>query len=225
MDSQAAGNEREPALCCAIIPAYNEAGRIGNVVRTAVASKLFSIVLVVDDGSRDNTADEARQQGAIILQHDRNRGKPAAMRSGVSATAEGYICFIDADLTGVTRDHLAALVEPVAAGRQPAALAVFRGGRLATTLAQRISPMISGQRCLRRELLDGFSEWECGYGIETAINAWLRVQGVRQQIVEWHGAGQVMKEEKWGLWRGIITRARMYWHILRIWLKLRFRKA
>ncbi len=213
-----------PATCCAIIPAYCEAGRIGSVVGIAVASGLFAKVLVVDDGSTDGTAQEARAAGAETLRHEANRGKPAAMRTGITATDEPCICFLDADLVGITAEHLAELVQPVVRGELPATLGVFRGGRLATTLAQRISPMISGQRCLRRDLLAGFEDWGSGYGIETAINAHLREQGVRQRIVEWRGAGQVMKEEKWGLRRGFTWRVKMYWQILQAWLRSRAKK-
>jgi glycosyltransferase involved in cell wall biosynthesis len=210
--------------CCAIIPAYCEAGRIGAVVRVAVGSGLFTRVLVVDDGSPDATAAEARAAGAEVLRHNVNQGKPAALRTGLTATAEPALCFLDADLTGLALEHLRALIEPVANGAVPATLGVFRGGRLATTLAQRIAPLISGQRCVRRALLDNFTDWGSGYGIETALNAHLLAQGVQQRIVEWRGAGQVMKEEKWGLWRGIAWRARMYWQILRAWLRLKLRR-
>jgi glycosyltransferase involved in cell wall biosynthesis len=209
------------SLACAIIPAFDEAGRVGKVAGLALASGLFNRVLVVDDGSTDQTAAHAQAVGVEVISHRVNQGKPAAMQTGLTATSEPVVCFLDADLTGITQTHLAALIEPVVSGRVQACLGVFRGGRLATTLAQRISPMISGQRCLRRELLLSFDGWHSGYGIETEINAHLLAQGVRQRIVEWHGAGQVMKEEKWGLWRGLRLRTRMYLQILHAWWRLR----
>jgi len=205
--------------CSLIIPAYNEAGRIAAVIRAAVACELVSEVLLVDDGSSDETAAEAESLGVRVLRHAANRGKARAMESGLAATSGDVVAFLDADLTGVTSEHIRLLVEPVAGGASPAALAVFRGGRVATTLAQRITPMISGQRCLRRELLGNFTGWDSRFGIETAINDHLRRQGVSQIIVEWHGAGQVMKEEKRGFWAGLSARIRMYWEIVVVWLR------
>lgn len=72
----AAGSEK----VAVIIPAYNEAGRIGAVVRSVRAH--CPRVIVVDDGSRDRTAEEAEAAGALVVRHDRNCGKGVALNSG-----------------------------------------------------------------------------------------------------------------------------------------------
>jgi glycosyltransferase involved in cell wall biosynthesis len=61
------------------IPAYNEETRIGRVVRES--RKFAHHVIVCDDGSADNTAEEAAENGALVLRHDRNEGKGAALRT------------------------------------------------------------------------------------------------------------------------------------------------
>lgn len=203
----------------AIIPAYNEAARVGSVVRISNSADIFTKVVVVDDGSTDQTAAVARDAGAEVISHPRNTGKPGAMLTGIKNTSEPVICFLDADLVNITPEMIQELVLPIAEGRHAAALAVFSGGRLATTLAQRISPMISGQRCLTRQALQGFDAWDSGFGIETAINAFLRKQGVNQLIVKWDGATHIMKEEKLGFYRGFLARLKMYWQIFITWLR------
>ncbi|MBN2056827.1 glycosyltransferase family 2 protein [bacterium] len=66
----------------ALIPAYNESGKIGLVVAKVPRDQVEAIV-VVSDGSRDNTADEARRAGAIVLEHAINKGVGAAIRTGM----------------------------------------------------------------------------------------------------------------------------------------------
>src|SRR5512142_1533144 len=87
---------------CVVIPALNAAGMVGDVVR---GSKTFiEDVVVVDDGSTDSTGEEARANGAVVLRHEVNRGKGAALRTGFEwALARGFgaVVTLDAD-----RQHL-----------------------------------------------------------------------------------------------------------------------
>lgn len=83
-----------------VIPAYNEAERIGNVItRTRKVSKNYSII-VVNDGSKDDTASIAKKKGAIVLSHIINLGKGCAAKTGCDfAYRERYdiIILMDAD--------------------------------------------------------------------------------------------------------------------------------
>jgi glycosyltransferase involved in cell wall biosynthesis len=72
-------NEMKPARVLALIPAHNESGRIAPVI-DAVKKKLP--VLVVDDGSTDNTSEVAREHGAIVIRQEPNQGKGAALLKG-----------------------------------------------------------------------------------------------------------------------------------------------
>ena len=209
---------------CLIIPALNEEQRIVPVIVTARDSGLFSEVLVVDDGSTDRTAQAAEDCQVRVIRHERNQGKARAMQTGLTNTTAEIVTYLDADLLHITAEHIQSLLEPVVSGQSRAALAVFSGGRLATTLAQKITPMISGQRCLRRELLDDFDEWDTRFGIETSINNHLVQRGVEQLIIQWPGAAQVMKEEKRGCLAGWIARMSMYWDILKAWARSKRRR-
>jgi glycosyltransferase involved in cell wall biosynthesis len=87
----------EAGSILALIPAWNEATRIGPIVDGA---RIHLPVLVVDDGSTDGTGDVARAAGAIVVRHAQNRGKGAALRTGFSwALENGYdgVLTLDAD--------------------------------------------------------------------------------------------------------------------------------
>lgn len=79
-----------------VIPAYNEARTIGSVVLQSL--RHAERVIVVDDGSTDATAEVARLAGAEVFAHDRNRGKGAAVKTGLSSLSEGrVVALLDAD--------------------------------------------------------------------------------------------------------------------------------
>ena len=82
----------------AVIPAYNEEKHIGDVVRRT--RQKLDHVLVVDDGSRDKTVDQAREAGAEVIVHPQNRGKGETIKTGLRHWAERQIEFViilDAD--------------------------------------------------------------------------------------------------------------------------------
>ena len=82
----------------AVIPAHNEEKHIGDVVRQA--KKYADSIVVVDDGSKDRTAEEAKKSGAIVLKHVVNLGKGAALKTGCDYAIKNkadIIVAIDAD--------------------------------------------------------------------------------------------------------------------------------
>jgi len=81
-----------------LIPAYYEAAQIQAVARRALAQ--LDHVLVLDDGSTDRTAEEARKAGAEVIRHERNQGKGAAIKTGLRelmARGFGYVLILDGD--------------------------------------------------------------------------------------------------------------------------------
>lgn len=136
--------DRTPAAgarrCSVVLPAFGEEGRIGATVasvRAAFGEDDVEIV-VVDDGSRDRTADEARAAGAdVVVVLPENRGKGAAVRRGVLAASGRVVAFTDADLA-YSPDQLLVLRDAVEQGwdvvvgsrRHTEATALVRARRL-----------------------------------------------------------------------------------------------
>ncbi|PYR14039.1 MAG: hypothetical protein DMG00_05040 [Acidobacteria bacterium] len=78
------------AVICAVIAAFNEERHVADVVAGTRAH--VADVLVVDDGSSDETAARAHKAGARVVRHDRNRGKGSAVRTGLAHALHGPIC-------------------------------------------------------------------------------------------------------------------------------------
>jgi glycosyltransferase involved in cell wall biosynthesis len=191
-----------------IIPAYNEAERVGATVTAAAALPDVDVVVVVDDGSRDGTARIAGEAGASVLRHARNRGKAAAMETGAEAVrlldqrepkdAPRLLLFLDADL-GATAAAAGPLITPVAEGTADLAIAVFAnlvkgGGRgfvtgLSAAGIRRATGWtptqpLNGQRCLTRAAFDAARPLARGFGVETAMTIDLKRKGLRVTEVE-----------------------------------------
>ncbi len=102
-----------------VIPAFNEEGSVTEVVETLLAvlktSGLAHEVLVIDDGSSDDTAVVAERAGARVVRHRVNRGYGAAIKSGMSAAAHDLICITDADGT-YPSEAIPALVKAIGDG-------------------------------------------------------------------------------------------------------------
>lgn len=144
-------------ITCAVIPAMNEAGRIGPVIEAA--RKHADRVIVVDDGSTDETLNVAQRAGARVFRHGVNLGKGAALKTGcLAATRLGaeIIVILDADGQHDPED-IPKLAEPIEAGRAD----VVFGARTEVT---------SG----KMPLLFTFGNWFLSFSVKALFGAALR---------------------------------------------------
>ena len=155
----------------AVIPAYNEEKNIGRVLAPLRECPDLSQVIVVSDGSTDQTAAVARRMGAAVIELPENKGKGAAVMAGVAATTAEVILLLDADLIGLTPKHVKDLLAPIFTQQAMMTIGYFTAGRLATDLSQQMAPKLNGQRAIRRELLVSLPELaHSRYGFEVVMN-------------------------------------------------------
>jgi len=179
---------------CALIPAFNEADLIGDVV-VGVASRVAA-VLVVDDGSCDGTAEAAERAGAECLRLDVNRGKGSAVRAGLERLLQGdytHVLFLDGDGQHRPGDAQALIDCAAATGadlvigarsferaRMPASRHFSNtvGSRIASWLVGRDVPdSQSGFRLARVEALRGLQLRATKYDIEMEMLIKLCLRG------------------------------------------------
>jgi glycosyltransferase involved in cell wall biosynthesis len=158
-----------PTRTSVVVPAYNEAASIALVVRDLAAAAPWHEILVVDDGSTDDTGPLAAAAGARVVRHPYNKGNGAAVKTGIRQSTGQLVLIADADGQHRPSDaarlvaHLDAyeLVVGTRSPRTQASAARRLGNavlnRLASFLTERHIPdLTSGFRAARRECLVEF---------------------------------------------------------------------
>src|SRR5438045_1835802 len=158
-----------PEATTVVIPAFNEAASIGGVVRALTSCARWREVLVVDDGSTDDTGREAAAAGAVVIRHPYNKGNGAAVKTGIRRASGTFILIADADgqhrpsdaarLVGYLADY--DLVVGARSPRTHASVARRMGNATLNSLAsflteQPIADLTSGFRAARRQMLVEF---------------------------------------------------------------------
>jgi glycosyltransferase involved in cell wall biosynthesis len=213
-----------PGDVAVVIPARNEAERIGATVVAAGGIAGVEVVVVVDDGSTDQTADLARAAGARVLRNPRRRGKGAALTCGVAQAEAPLLLFLDADLAD-SASAAASLVGPVRAGDAEMSIATLppqavaggghgfvvalaAGGIRRATGRVLVQPL-SGQRCLSRRAFAAASPLAYGFGVEVGLTIDVLRGGLRVVEVPCELHHRVTGAD----WRGQWHRGRQFAHV------------
>lgn len=220
----------------ALIPAYNEAERIGATVRAALAIDGVTRVVVVDDSSSDDTATIAETAGAKVVRLWNNVGKGAALEAGAMRVEDcDIVLLLDGDL-GETAAQGALLLEPLLAGDADMAIAGFpapatkAGFGLVKNMARwgirtmgdgwDGSAPLSGQRALTAPCFEAVRPFATGYGVEVTLTIRALRHGLR--LVE---VPTTMTHAATGRdLRGFIHRGRQFVHVASALVKLAFER-
>ena len=167
----------DPSSLSFIVPAYDEEGRLGESLSRLIefsARQRYDVeIIVVDDGSADRTPEIAREAGQRLpegvslrlLQHEQNRGKGAAVRTGALAATGDVILNLDADLA-VAPEETPKLLEALAAGADVAAGSRIQPGGFDMRASQPAWRRIGGRLFTfgrKRLLLSDIKDTQCGF--------------------------------------------------------------
>lgn len=204
----------------AIIPALNEEKTISNIIETLKKIKLVDHIIVVSDGSTDNTANVARKCGVDTIELEENIGKGGAMKVGVMKSTEDILLFLDADLIGLTIEHVINLITPVLNNKVEMTLGLFKNGKVKTDLAHKLTPFLTGQRALTRALFEKIANIEddldiTRYGVEALLTKFATENNIPYEKIDLPNLTHVTKEKKMGFAEGFKSRVKMYCDILK----------
>ncbi|MFA6256997.1 MAG: glycosyltransferase [Candidatus Paceibacterota bacterium] len=214
----------------AVVSAYNEAPRIEAVLQVLTTYPGFAEIIVIDDGSTDDTAEIAKafirtsNVRMNVVQNDRNMGKGYSMDRGVKLAHTEIIFFSDADITGLTHKAIDEVIAPVLGGHLD--MMIGMSDRRWYVMHEMLTfvPLLGGERAITRSLWQKLPEYyKQHFRIEVALNFYSVYygQGYKYKILD--GVSQTIKEEKYGWWRGAWARLKMFYNIFSSQLRLNFR--
>ena len=199
-----------------IIAARDEEPRIERVLTVACAHPLVGEVIVICDGSVDNTARVARKYHAVVHDKHAPQGKTLAVKEGVAKAKYDIVLLLDADLKGLTKQDITDLAQPVLDGRVDFTLSI-RGNSSHIYKLLRMD-FVSGERAIRKELLDDPQIWskpKLGYGLEVLMNNSFLKRKKTFISVYLHNLYATPKSEKMSYWRGTLADLAMVSNIFR----------
>ncbi|MDD2481168.1 MAG: glycosyltransferase family 2 protein, partial [Lutispora sp.] len=127
------------------------------------------------------------------------------------------ILLLDADLIGLKKSHLYDLIYPVVLNQADMTVGIFKKGRAITDIAQKIAPNLSGQRVVKKSILDQIEDLDyVRYGIEVALTIHVNKYSYNVKEVYLDEITHLTKEEKLGFTHGFLSRLKMYKDILKV---------
>ena len=218
-----------------IVPAYNEESRIKDTLEGIKNIEEITEIIVVDDGSTDNTSKVAREVKSdkiTVITQDKNRGKGYALNNGLKKAMikSDIIGFLDADL-GSSSNDVKRLIYPILSNEADVIIAKFpsakrKGGlgfvkRLAKDSVFEMTGIeldatLSGQRLFKKEVLEKFDEIPFGYGVEVGMTIDILKHGytIKEVLVN------MTHNETGRNLKGFLHRGKQYYHIKKV-LKLK----
>ena len=214
-----------------IMPAYNEASKIKNTLENIYSIEEIDEIIVVDDGSSDNTSEivsSIESKKIKLFKLEQNKGKGYALNYGLNIAMENadIIGFLDADL-GSSSKEVKKLIDSILNNEADVIIAKFppakkKGGlgfvkglakkSVLEMTGKELDAILSGQRLFKKEVLNKFDEIPFGYGVEVGMTIDILKYGytIKEVLVN------MTHSETGRDLKGFIHRGKQYYHIKKV---------
>lgn len=199
-----------------IIPAYNEEKTIRKIIEVVKKSEFVDEIIVVNDGSTDGTLAEIKKTNVEYINLKKNIGKGGALTKGIRKSEGDILLFLDADLIGLTTNHIRDLLLPIIKKQAEMTIGVFEQDFIHKSLY-----FISGQRAFRRSFLKLVPDFsKVGYGVEIVITQAAQENKIKIKKIPLHGVNHTMKVRKYSLKNGLDSEYQALREIMRSGMKI-----
>ncbi len=210
----------------ALVSAYNEQERIAATVRAIKTIPVIDKIVVVDDASIDKTGEEAKKAGAEVIRLERNVGKGKALNYALKQLDFDILLLIDGDLAE-SANQASKLIEPLIDGKADMTIAIFpapnvKGGfglvkglslwGIKHCCGIEVKEPLSGQRAIKKQVLEKVSTLENGFGIEVGLTIDTVRAGYRILEIETN----MIHRETYRDLAGFIHRGKQFFDVLKV---------
>ena len=185
----------------AVVPVYNEEKTIGNVLKVLLASDKIDFVIVIDDGSTDNTQKILKQFKIKVIKLKKNIGKGGAIRIATKNIKSDIIIFIDADLIGLKKEHIDNLLEPIVKGNAVMVIGLRDKGNVITNMIMPYFPLTGGERAILTKVFMNIRKFPLieGWGLESVMNDYCKKKKLKVAKVRFDGVDHIgLQTKKYG---------------------------
>ncbi|MDP2691244.1 MAG: glycosyltransferase [bacterium] len=198
-----------------IVPVFNEAKRVEKVSTVLVGHPLIDEVIVINDGSSDNSEQLLQKiKGIKLISYQKNQGKTLAMKRGFQSAKNELIMTIDSDLVGLSKKAVGELIEPVRNGLADISISLRSNSLLLFKLLG--LDFVSGERVFHKKLLGDLEKLTSlpPFGLESYMNQLIVEKQLRIRVVPWKTVISPRKSKKFGCLTGLLGDIKMVSQII-----------
>ena len=172
-------------------------------------------MIVVNDGSTDNSEFALKEiKGIELISYPQNKGKSHAVMLGFKKAKNNMVLMLDADLTGLDKESITALIKPVLENKADISISLRRNSLLFYRLLG--LDFVSGERIFKKDIIEDLDELDklSGFELESFLNKIIIRKKMRIRVVKWNKVGITRKSDKVGFWRGVAGDFKMAMEII-----------